>query len=44
MKKFILGLEINIEVFYKLPLSIWVWVAQNRTFDIFAISLKKLGK
>ena len=45
---FIFGILINIEVFYKLMLSFWVFVAwyaqstQNKNLHIFAISKKKM--
>ena len=27
--KFLFGMQINIEIFYKLILSLWVWVARH---------------
>ena len=47
--KFISGMQINIKVFHKLILSIWVSVTRHaqstqiRSLHIFAISPEKLG-
>ena len=47
--KFIFGIQINIEVFYKLILSVWVCIGrhaqsmQNKISHIFAISPGKHG-
>ena len=49
MMKFIFGIQINIEVFYKLILSVWVCIGrhaqsmQNKISHIFAISPGKHG-
>ena len=49
MMKFIFGMQINIEVFYKLILSVWVCIGrhaqsmQNKISHIFAISPEKHG-
>ena len=48
MVKFIFGMQINIEVFYKLILSFWVCVTSHaqstkNKFVYFAISLEKHG-